>query len=227
MRQSSEDISKATKGLVVMSPALEEVAVSFTNNLVPAMWKGKSYGTLKPLGSYFRDFIARLQMLIDWHDQGAPTVFWLSGFFFMQAFTTAVKQNFARSKQLAVDELQYEWQCIEPRDTYSKPDFGAYFHGAFLEGARWDVETMLLSESKPKILVCEMPVMWIKPTHINDYNVDANDYLCPLYIEGARRGILKTSGHSSNYCFDVNLPSEKEPTHWIRRGAALLLQTDT
>ena len=53
------------------------------------------------------------------------------------------------------------------------------------------------------------------------------DYMCPLYVEGARKGILKTSGHSSNYCFDINLPSLKRPEHWVKRGVALLLQTSS
>ena len=53
------------------------------------------------------------------------------------------------------------------------------------------------------------------------------DFMCPLYCEGSRRGILKTSGHSSNYCFNINLSSKLIPEHWIKRGVALLLQTNS
>ena len=169
VRASSEDISKATKGLVVMSPALEKVAVAFTNGLVPALWKGKSYPSLKPLGSYFKAFCARLDLFNKWYADGAPTVMWMPGFFFMQSFTTAVKQNYARRMQLAVDELEYKFECMRPRDQWEKPADGYYVEGMFLEGASWDYDDMVLSESKPKVLIFEMPVIWCKPTHLDDF----------------------------------------------------------
>ena len=168
VRQSSHDISQATIGLVVMSPALERVAVSFTCGQVPDMWRGRSYPTLKPLGSYIRDFNQRLTMLIDWYEKGVPTVFWLAGFFFMQSFTTAVKQNYARSAQLAVDELLYDFEAMRPRKTWGQPKVGAFCNGLYLEGATWDGDAMLLEESEPKVLIFEFPVLWIKPTHLDE-----------------------------------------------------------
>lgn len=44
-----------------MSADLEDVFDSMMVGKVPAMWAGKSYPSLKPLGSYVTDLIARIQ----------------------------------------------------------------------------------------------------------------------------------------------------------------------
>ena len=51
-------------------------------------------------------------MLQNWHDVAAPTVFWISGFFFTPAFLTAALQNFARARNIPIDTVDYDFQVI-------------------------------------------------------------------------------------------------------------------
>jgi dynein heavy chain len=48
------------------------------------MWQGKAYPSLKPLASWVKDLLERCVFITKWIDEGAPSVYWISGFFFPQ-----------------------------------------------------------------------------------------------------------------------------------------------
>jgi dynein heavy chain len=82
VRVSLINIGKAIKGEVVMSLELEAVGNSVFDNRTPASWMKRSYPSLKPLASYIVDFVERLAFMQKWINEGTPSSFWISGFFF-------------------------------------------------------------------------------------------------------------------------------------------------
>jgi dynein heavy chain len=61
--------------------------------------------SLKPLASWIDDCNLRIDFLNNWIKNGTPKVYWISGFYFPQAFFTGTIQNYARLKTIAVDKL--------------------------------------------------------------------------------------------------------------------------
>lgn len=94
-----------------------------------------------------------------------------------------------------------------------------------MEGARWDRKLHELNESFPKILFDTVPIMWLKPAEIANYNPPPS-YTCPVYKTSARRGILSTTGHSTNFVMFTTFNTKLQEKHWINRGVACLCQLD-
>ncbi|XP_028430624.1 dynein heavy chain 1, axonemal isoform X1 [Perca flavescens] len=225
--KSLRDIVKALKGLVVMSSELELMANSLFNNMVPDMWKAKAYPSLKPLASWVSDLLQRIDFLQRWIHYGIPPVFWISGFFFPQAFLTGTLQNYARRSGTSIDTIGFDFEVIgkSVSEITEKPNTGCYIQGLFLEGARWDNQTGQLTDSRPKELYTEMALIWLIPKP-NRKPPTSGVYICPIYKTLTRAGTLSTTGHSTNYVISVELPTDHIQRHWIKRGVALICALD-
>jgi dynein heavy chain len=230
IRSTMQNVQKAMKGLVVLSASLEGAANDLFLGRVPEVWKGRSFASRKSLASYFQELLDRIKMLDDWIDHGAPPIFWISGFFFTQSFLTGAAQNFARKYTIPIDDILFDPEmCPESinKDTVKEgPPDGVYVYGMYLDGCRWNFSKMVLDESEPKTLFSAGPTMLLKPVRTKDLRVFQN-YNCPLYKTSDRRGVLATTGHSSNFVMRIPLPSAVNEHHWIRRGVCMLLSLDS
>ena len=224
-------LSKALKGLVVMSSDLEAISTSIAMNQVAAAWASKAYPSLKPLAAWVDDLLLRLQFINDWIENGVPTVFWISGFYFPQAFLTGSLQNFARKYKYPIDTVSFDFVLV--KKSYDKiaspPEDGVYIRGLFLEGARWSTEENTLTDSLPKQLYTELPTIHLLPIKDREDKTEGI-YRCPVYKILSRRGTLSTTGHSTNFIFWIELPSNRtnitnnvglcDQEEWIRAGVA-------
>jgi len=183
------------------------------------------------------DFLRRYKNFQDWFENGPAVVFWLSGFFFTAAFLTGILQNMARKGKFPIDMCTWnhymQKASIELSD-FVKPEKGAYTYGLFMEGAKWDDTNQNLDESEPKVLFQEMPVIYFDPVPVEDDKTAANVYECPVYRTSARKGVLSTTGHSTNFVCNIFVPILNDPSklpgtarYWIKRGVALLTMLDT
>lgn len=113
MAEMLGNVQKAVKGEVVMSEDLEKMATSLFDNQVPKKWADVGFLSLKPLASWIQDLNDRVIFLRKWIDGGTPAVFWISGFFFPQAFFTGILQNYARKHVIAIDELDMDLKIYD------------------------------------------------------------------------------------------------------------------
>ena len=92
--------------------------------------------------------------------------------------------------------------------------------------ARWDKEKEVLVESLPKVLYTLAPIIWMKPITDEGKEVEGT-YECPTYKTSERRGMLSTTGHSTNFVMMIQIPAEEgSSSKWIKAGVAALTQLD-
>ena len=231
MQSTLPMLRKALKGLVVMSGELDAMGQAILINAVPAVWENLAYPSMKPYMNWVDDLMARLQFVHDWVDGGIPPVFWVSGFYFPQGFLTAILQNYARKYQYPIDTIDFNFIYLEEHYTTikKKPDNGAFIHGLFMEGARWDPEIKSVNDSLPKQLYTEMPTLLLDP--IKDRPATKSGvYRLPIYKILSRAGVLATTGHSTNFVMWMEIPSnrtdiknnleEADQQEWIMGGVA-------
>jgi dynein heavy chain len=231
IRTSLSDLKDAIKGLVVMSLELEGMFDRLMTGKVPENWEKLSYLSLKPVASWFEDLLLRVDFFKAWMAHGSMKSYWISSFFFPQGFMTAVLQTYSRNQGIAIDTLSLAAQTTKESfktDEAVKvvPEQGVNIHGLFLENAHYDTKRGSIVEALPKTLLEPMSIIWLEPTTNAGARV-SNVFDCPVYKTSERRGELSTTGHSTNFITYFGLKFESENRDfWVRRGVAVLLQTN-
>lgn len=113
IKSTCVDVQKVIKGLLTMTPEMEETCTYIILKKIPLSWLKKSYPSLKPVASYIQDFIERINFLNDWSLNGKPPTFWISGFYFTQAFLTGAMQNYARKQRIPIDTLTFDFNVLK------------------------------------------------------------------------------------------------------------------
>ncbi|KAM7351793.1 dynein heavy chain 2, axonemal kl-2 isoform 2-T2 [Cochliomyia hominivorax] len=218
MKTHLRDLQKGIQGLVVMSTDLEDIYIAVYEGRVPAIWL-KAYQSEKPLASWSRDLILRIEHFAQWAKTlKPPTLFWLAAYTFPTGFLTAVLQTSARATRTPIDELSWDFYVFVEDDAAAarivREGGGVYVRGLYLEGAGWMRKGQCLTEPLTMELVSAMPVIHFKPVEQLKKKTKGI-YSCPAYYYPERSG---------SFVIAVDLKSGNEKAdHWIKRGTALLL----
>jgi dynein heavy chain len=134
-RRGLADLRAGLCGAALMSAELDAVASALHAGRVPSGWL-RAYPSLKPLGAWARDLLARVEQLARWAEGGYPRVYWLGGFTYPSGFLTAVLQTAARRGGVPIDGLAFEHGVVAggEREVAAPPKEGVYVRGLYLEG---------------------------------------------------------------------------------------------
>nr|XP_045746232.1 dynein axonemal heavy chain 9 [Mirounga angustirostris] len=218
IRHSLRELDLGLKGELTMTSDMETLQNALYLDTVPEPWARRAYPSTAGLGVWFLDLLNRIKELEAWlGDLAMPSTVWLTGFFNPQSFLTAIMQSTARKNEWPLDQMALQCEVTKKNreDFRSPPREGAYIHGLFMEGARWDAQAGIITEAKLKDLTPPMPVMFIKAIPADKQDC-RSVYPCPVY---------KTCQRGPTYVWTFNLKTKEKPSKWVLAGVALLLQT--
>ncbi|XP_068161051.1 dynein axonemal heavy chain 9 [Antennarius striatus] len=218
IRRSLRELSLGLKGELTMTSDMENLQNSIFLDVVPDSWTKLAYPYMSGLTLWFTDLLARIKELEVWSgDFMLPSVVWLAGFFNPQSFLTAIMQAMARRNEWPLDRMCLQCDVTKKnREDFSVPPReGAYVHGLYMEGARWDTQTGMIVDARLKELTPAMPVIFIRAIPVDKQEM-RNVYQCPVY---------KTRQRGPTYVWTFNLKTKESPSRWTLAGVALLLQT--
>ncbi|XP_025057963.1 dynein heavy chain 9, axonemal [Alligator sinensis] len=217
IKRSLKELDLGLKGELTMTGDMENLQNAIFLDTVPESWTKRAYPSTAGLASWFADLLNRIKELETWTgDFSLPSAVWLAGFFNPQSFLTAIMQSMARKNEWPLDKmaLQCDMTKKNKEDFSNPPREGAYIHGLFMEGARWDVQTGIITDARLKELTPAVPVIFIRAIPADKQDT-RSVYPCPVY---------KTRQRGPTYVWTFNLKTKENPSKWVLAGVALLLQ---
>lgn len=160
-------------------------------------------------------------------------------------------QNHARKYAIPIDTLAFAFRMLRAEDEADVrpadvPEDGVLIYGLFMDGARWDRDGLVIEDSNPGEIYSRWPVVHFNPT--KDYKTPPGHYSAPIYKTSTRAGTLSTTGSecrgglreslsrmkhfplhpppavSTNFIVAVDMPTTRDPSYFVLKGAALLCQ---
>jgi len=222
MLASLKTLQKALLGEVGMSAELEDVLNALFSAGIPPGWLRFAPATTMMLASWLAHFHQRYKQYVVWQRYGEPRCMWLSGLHIPETYLAALVQQCCRTKGWALDRsaLYTKTTSFSESQIKTKPDFGAYVRGMYLEGAAWDEENLCLRKQDPKVLVVALPVIEIIPAEAAKIKL-TNTLKTPVYTTSQRRNAMGVG-----LVFEVDLTTYDDISHWILQGTAVILNTD-
>jgi len=224
MIRGLSELQMGFRGELTMSEHMENLAEALQNESLPLTWVKLGFPSTRPLRSWLVNLKDRASQLEDWVTDPltVPKVIDLSKLFSPQSFLTAIKQFCCQEQHkqqqqqlLELDKLQVltEVHKREVKQIDSAAKEGAYVTGLFLEGARWDINSGVLEDSRPKEMFMRMPVVNCKAGPQLERE-PPNIYICPTYCVPTRSGY---------FVFTAQLRTKQPPAKWVLAGVALIL----
>ncbi|XP_069702004.1 dynein beta chain, ciliary-like [Periplaneta americana] len=217
LKRSLKELELGLKGELTITEDMEALQSCLFLDQVPPNWTKRAYPSMLSLGPWFADLMLRLKELETWSsDFNLPATIWLAGFFNPQSFLTAIMQSTARKNEWPLDKMCLHCEVTKKHkdDFTSAPREGAYVHGLYMEGARWDIQTGSVVDSRLKDLFPMMPVIFIKAITQDKQDL-RNMYECPVY---------KTRIRGPTFVWTFNLRTKEKAAKWTMAGVAILLQ---
>jgi dynein heavy chain len=217
IKRSLAELLLGFSGDLTMSDNMEALQEALFLDRVPASWAKRAWPSMRPLGSWLADLLARIEQLQGWcaSPLDIPHVTWLSGLVHPNTFLTAVMQVAAQMNKgnpaWELDKLHVVTTVKGREDELPALSSGAYISGLAMMGARWDDGEGVMP-SKPKEMHCEMPVIMCNARPKDA--VPGKEYLCPVY---------KTVQRGPTFVCCAQLRSKSPPGRWILAGVGLVM----
>ena len=216
MMRSLLELNQGLAGELTMSDKMEKLQGSLFMDRVPGKWESLAWASMRTLSMWLNDLGMRYEQLLDWTGNPAeiPRLVWISGFRNPQSFLTAIKQISAQATNQPLDRMVTLTEVtkkthVDELESHSRD--GAYIHGFYIEGARWNISNGVVEPSKPKEMFLQMPIINVKS--ILSEKQDLKSYQCPCY---------KTRQRGPTFIFVAQLKTKDPAARWIMAGVALL-----
>ena len=217
MKRSLAELTLGLRGDLQITDVMDSLMSSLADGLRPPGWDKFAYPSKRGLGSWVRDMISRQQQLADWTgEMNVPKSTCLSYLFNPQSFLTAVMQTTARQNDWPLDRTVTQTEVTKKFELSELPGpskDGAFIHGLYMEGARWDDKAGTVEDSRPKVLYAKMPIVLIKAAQFTGEKLK-DTFECPTY---------KTQDRGPTFVFNAGLKTKAPSSKWILAGVGLLM----